>query len=106
MVGFPSLTQTFTAAAAAVCEVPTPPKPTTLAIVSGNNQSGETGKPLAQPFVVGVLDQEGKPLEGTAVTFALTAGGGRLWASSKQTDLDGRAEVKTSLLGSTREYIR
>ena len=74
VVGFPSLTQTFTAAATAECEVPSPPRATTLSIVSGNSQLGEIGKPLAQPFVVGVLDQDGKPLEGTAVTFAVTAG--------------------------------
>ena len=78
VVGFSSLTQTFTAAATAECEVPSPPRPTMLRIVSGNNQSGEVGKPLAQPFVVGVLDQDGKPLQGTAVTFTVTAGSGRL----------------------------
>ena len=48
VVGFSSLTQTFTAAATAECEVPSPPRATTLRIVSGNNQSGEVGKPLAQ----------------------------------------------------------
>ena len=100
LVGFPSLTQTFTAAAAATCEVPpppTPPIPTTLSMVSGNNQSGEVGKPLAQPFVVGVLDQEGKPLQETAVTFSVTAGNGRLSTIRQNTDVYGQTRTTLTL---------
>ena len=96
---FPSLTQTFTAAAAAVCEVPSPLRPTTLSIVSGNNQSGEIGKSLAQPFVVGVLDQDGKPLQGTAVTFTVTAGSGQISGHTIHTDVYGQART-TLMLGS------
>ena len=100
LVGFPSLTQTFTAAAAATCEVPpppTPPIPTRLSMVSGNNQSGEVGKPLAQPFVVGVLDQEGKPLQETAVTFRIIAGNGRLSAIRQNTDVYGQTRTTLTL---------
>ena len=97
VVGFPSLTQTFTAAATAVCEVPTPPIPTTLSIVSGNSQLGEVGKPLAQPFVVGVLDQDGKPLPGTAVTFTVTAGNGQLSGHRIHTDVYGQARTTLTL---------
>ena len=64
---------------------PPPPRPTTLNILSGNNQSGEVGNPLAQPFVVGVLDQAGKPLQGTAVTFAVTTDGGQLSGQTSRT---------------------
>ena len=54
--------------------MPLPPRATTLSIVSGNPQSDEVGKPLAQPFVVSVRDQEGKPLGGIQVTFIPTEG--------------------------------
>ena len=97
VVGFSSLTQTFTAAAAAVCDVPSPLRPTTLNIVSGNDQSGEVGKPLAQPFVVGMLDQDGKPLQGTAVTFTVTAGSGRLSGHTIHTDVYGQARTTLTL---------
>lgn len=98
VVGFPSLTQTFTAAAE--CKVPEPSRAITLSIVSGNDQSGEVDKPLAQPFVVGVLDQEGKPLQGTAVTFTVTAGPGRLSGQVERTivtDVYGQARTTLTL---------
>ena len=100
VVGFPSLTQTFTAAGAAVCEVPPPsvpllPRPTTLNILSGNDQSGEVRKPL-EPFVVGVLDQYGKPLEGIEVAFA-TLGGGQLSGHRIHTDVYGQARTTLTL---------
>ena len=101
VVGFPSLTQTFTAAGAAVCEVPPPsvpllPRPTRLSIVSGNNQPGEIGEPLAQPFIVGVLDQYGKPLEGIVVAFA-TLGGGQISGHRIHTDVYGQAQTTLTL---------
>ena len=73
----------------------------------GYNRSGEVGKPLAQPFVVGVLDQDGKPLEGTAVTFAVTAGNGRLSATSQSTDVYGQARTTLTLgSGAGRNSVR
>ena len=109
VVRFPSFTQTFTAAATAECEVPSPPPPeppraTTLSIVSGSNQSGEAGKPLAQPFVVGVRDQDGKPLQGTAVTFAVTAGNGRLSKARETTDVYGQARTILTLGSQAGRY--
>ena len=90
-----------------ICPPPTPepvPEPrqaTTLKIVYGNNQSGEVGKPL-EPFVVGVLDQNGKPLPRTAVTFAVTADKGRLSKTMDTTDEYGQAQT-TLTLGSQAE---
>ena len=101
VVGFPSLTQTFTAASTGEVSPP-PPEPsrvTGLSIVSGNNQSGEVGKPLAQPLVVGVLDQYGKPFAGIVVAFAVTLGGGQLSATRVMTDIYGQA-LTTLTLGS------
>ncbi len=76
---------------------PDPSTPTTLSIVSGRDQSGEIGKPLAQLFVVGVLDQKGKPLQGTTVTFTLTQGDGRLSVISQTTDVYGQARTTLTL---------
>ena len=42
-----------------------PPKVTGLKKISGDNQTGFTGEPLANPFVVQVRDQFDDPLEGT-----------------------------------------
>ena len=55
-----------------------PPEPTTLSIVSGDNQNGLTGEALANPFVVEVRDQYDDPMAGVTVTFAVSEGGGSL----------------------------
>ena len=63
-----------------------PPEPTRLSIVSGNHQSGEVGKLLAQPFVVEVKDPSGKPLQVVLMSLLMVnAGGGQLWGERSQT---------------------
>ena len=42
-----------------------------MEIISGDNQTGLTGEALANPFVVEVRDENGNPLEGVIVTFAV-----------------------------------
>ena len=76
-----------------------PPVPTVLSIVSGDNQEGMIGEALANSFVIEVRNQNGDPIEGVSVTFAVTAGGGSLSATSAMTDVNGRAE-STLTLGS------
>ena len=76
-----------------------PPEPTTLSVVSGENQEGLTGETLADPFVVQVHDQYGNPMEGVSVTFALLTGGGSLSAETVTTDSNGLA-TSTLILGS------
>ena len=83
---------------------PPPPRPTTLRIVSGNNQSGEVGKPLAQPFVVGVLDQERKPLEGTMVTFTVDMNRGHLDTQQMRTNEYGQAQTTLTLSSHTDSH--
>ena len=68
-----------------------PPTPTVLSIVSGENQEGLTGEPLANPFIVEVHDQYGDPMEGATVTFTVLAGGGTLSAETVMTDANGQA---------------
>ena len=73
-------------------EATLPPVPTTLSIISGDNQTGLTGETLANPFVVEVRDENGNPLEGVIVTFAVGAGGGSLSDTNVDTDTNGLAQ--------------
>ena len=104
VVNYPSLTVTFTAAAIAAepQEPPTPPTliPDQLEIVSGDGQTGKAGMPLAQPFIVGVKDQNGKAFSGTNVTFTVTKGDGGFPTQAQGTEVVKRTEVvKTNAYG-------
>ena len=74
-----------------------PPEPTTLEYVSGDNQRGLTGETLIQPFVVKVHDQYDDPMEGVTVTFAVSIGGGSLSETSVDTDANGIAQSSLTL---------
>ena len=76
--------------------------PTTLTKVSGDAQTDTPGTALADPFVVEVKDgaTTAKTFAGVPVTFAVTAGGGTLSATSVATDANGRAQT-TLTLGTT-----
>ena len=69
----------------------------TLEKVSGDRQGGLVGVALAAPFVVSVLDEDGAPIAGVAVTFSVTAGGGTLSAATVTTDANGRARSTLTL---------
>ena len=69
--------------------------PQTLTKVSGDEQDEAAGATLADPFVISVLDQNGNPFAGAAVTFAVTSGKGTLSIPTTTTDANGRA---TSIL--------
>ena len=73
--------------------------PHTLTKVSGDGQEDQAGEPLAKPFVVSVLDQNGSAFAGAVVSFSVTAGGGTLSATTATTDANGRAR-STLTLGS------
>ena len=69
-----------------------------LVLVSGDGQTGTAGEQLAQPFVVEARDAGGNPLQGVAVTFAVTAGNGSLSNLQPQsTGADGRARTTLTL---------
>ena len=72
-----------------------------LEIVSGDGQEGVPGAALAQPLVVEVRDQYGDLLAGAAITFAVTAGDGKLSGrysvEHATTDAGGRAELILTL---------
>ena len=71
--------------------------PHTLTKVSGDNQQGLAGEPLAKPFVVSVLDQNGAAFAGAVVTFSITAGGGTLSTATATTNANGRARSTLTL---------
>jgi hypothetical protein len=72
-----------------------------LVMVSGNDQSGLIGKPLAQPFMVKVLDSLGFGVHDQTVKFQIKLGGGKLYGVDTvkwmQTDSFGVARVKLTL---------
>lgn len=65
--------------------------PARLNLVSGNDQQGTVGQELAQPLVVEVLDDDGRPVRGQLVNFRVTRGGGSVFAGSAVTNRDGIA---------------
>jgi PKD repeat protein len=71
-----------------------------LAIVSGNNQTGTVGSTLPNPLVVKVADQSNNPLAGVTVNFAVTAGSGSVNPTSATTASNGQAQA-TWTLGNT-----
>jgi hypothetical protein len=73
------------------------PVPNKLVQISGNGQSAVAGRMLANPFVVEVTDAAGNPISGATVTFAVTAGGGTLSATSAVTGANGTASTLLTL---------
>lgn len=65
--------------------------PSTLTIVSGNNQSAIVGNALTNPLVVKVQDSYGNPISGVTVDWSITSGSGSFSTSSTSSDLSGLA---------------
>jgi hypothetical protein len=63
-----------------------------VAIVSGDGQTGSPGQELSQPLIVRVVGVNGKGIRGQLVNFRVTVGGGRLYAGSSLTDMNGVAQ--------------
>ena len=68
-----------------------------LSKVSGDNQAGEAGSVLANPFVIEVWDENLSVRKGISVTFTVTAGDGTLGVTRTTTDENGRAESTLTL---------
>ena len=71
--------------------------PHRLAKVCGEDQEGTAGEQLAEPFVVLVSNEDGAAIAGVAVSFAVTAGGGMLSATTATTDANGRVRTWLTL---------
>jgi uncharacterized protein YjdB len=63
-----------------------------LVVVSGQNQQGMAGSELPAPLVVRVFNSFGAPLQGQAVNFVVTSGGGVTYAGFALTDGTGTAQ--------------
>jgi hypothetical protein len=82
--------------------VASPAGAATIALTSGNNQSGTINTTLPIPFVVTVTDSEGNPVPAVGVRFAIVsapngATGASLSATNAVTDASGRAATNLTL---------
>ena len=71
-----------------------------VTLVSGNNQTGNTCEPLAQPFKVKVTDSLNVGVKGQIIKFTVTAGNGNFGgviSKEVQTDSLGIAQVPLTL---------
>ena len=68
-----------------------------MRIVRGNGQTAARGTILPAALTVRVTDDAGRPVVGTAVTFAVTAGNGSVSSGSVTTNASGLAEVTLTL---------
>jgi Domain of unknown function (DUF1929)/Bacterial Ig-like domain (group 1)/Carboxypeptidase regulatory-like domain len=73
-----------------------PPVASRIEMAGGNSQSGLVGEALANPLAVRVLDDNGDPVSGVAVTWDPN-GAGSVSATSVTTGSDGRASVSRTL---------
>ena len=74
-----------------------PGVPAQLTVVSGDAQSAIVGQELPNALVVQVLDSRGKAVQGQAVNFRVTAGGGSVFAGAAVTNEDGIAKERWTL---------
>ena len=78
---------------------PEPDVPTSLVIHAGDGQTAVTGIAVRNPVQVRVTGRTGAALAGVSVSFAVTAGGGSIEASTAVTGADGVASPGPWTLG-------
>jgi len=81
----------------------------TIALTSGNAQTGVISTALVQPYVVTVTDAGGNPVTGTSVTFAIgtvptSATGQTLSTTTTTTNSSGQASTTLTLGNKTGSY--
>ena len=76
-----------------------------LAIYSGNDQSGSLNVPLAEPFIVEVIDADYSPVEDVRVQFRVTQGSGRFSPRALRTDAEGLAETTFTPISAGRVRV-
>jgi hypothetical protein len=75
--------------------------------ISGNNQVGIPGTPLAAPIAARVTNSQGNPIAGQTVTFTVTRGGGSVAAPTVTTGNDGIAQTTWTLgTGAVRQNVK
>jgi adhesin/invasin len=75
--------------------------PATLTLQAGGGQTAVVGTAVAVQPTVLVRDASGNPVPGTAVVFAVTAGGGSVAGAAATTDAAGSASPANWTLGTT-----
>jgi VCBS repeat-containing protein len=70
-----------------------------LAVVSGDNQTGQVGSQLPAELVVRLIDGDGNGVPNTAVAWVVATGGGSVTPTNSNTDSDGRASARWTLGG-------
>lgn len=70
--------------------------PTTIAIVSGNNQTAQVSTALPNPLVVQVLSGT-QPVAGATIQWQVAQGGGSLSSTSSTTNANGQASTMLTL---------
>ncbi|MDE0634311.1 MAG: Ig-like domain-containing protein [Candidatus Poribacteria bacterium] len=76
--------------------------------ISGDNQEGDRGEVLDDPFVVKVVQDittTETPVQGVAVTFTVVDGNGELSAASNATSGDSSLVVRSDTNGDVRAYL-
>lgn len=71
--------------------------PTNVALVSGQDQQGQTGKKLPLPLKLKVTNKAGVAVANYKVEWAVKSGGGTLSAASSNTDVAGIAQIEWTL---------
>ena len=69
--------------------------------VAGDAQRAPVGSPVTVQPAVRVLDQDGEPVGGVRVTFAVTGGGGSIEGADQTTNDNGVARVDSWTLGTS-----
>ena len=64
-----------------------------ISVVSGNNQTANTGQAFAQPLVVQIRDGSNNPVQNFPVTFAVSSGSATVSPASGNSDAQGRAQT-------------
>jgi N-acetylneuraminic acid mutarotase len=94
------------ASSAVACDDPPGPpsdtrlqSPAVLTAQAGDSQFGAPGSPVPIRPAVKVVDEAGQPVQGVAVTFAVTSGGGSATNTNALSDSTGVATVGSWILG-------
>ncbi len=74
-----------------------PPEDSEFTAVGGNQQLSPAGVALPVPFRVRLLDDDGDPVAGSAVSWTVTSGGGTITPASSTTGADGTTEALYTL---------
>jgi len=80
-----------------VTVTPTAPASNILEIVSGNNQSADTGERLPDPVRVRLMTSAGTPISGTEVSWTVLLGNGTVSAATTTTGSDGSTRIEWRL---------